>query len=112
LPAFYRACEVNLNFTSIQMPGAVNQRVFDCPAAGGFLLTDAQSDLAELFDAEREVASFGSIEECLKKLKWFREHLAARREVASNARSRILREHTYAHRMRSIGRLVLDHFGN
>lgn len=111
LPAFYRECEVNLNFTSIQMPGAVNQRVFDCPAAGGFLLTDAQADLSNLFDTEVEVASFGSVEECVEKLRWFRDRPNARREILERARSRILREHTYVHRMKAIARLVLEHFG-
>jgi len=40
LAGFYNRCEVNLNSTSIQMATTVNQRVFDCAAAGGFLLTD------------------------------------------------------------------------
>ena len=64
LPAFYRDCEINLNVTSIQMPTAVNQRVFDCPAAGGFLLTDAQSALASLFDLDEEVVAYSSLDEC------------------------------------------------
>jgi len=110
LPAFYRECVVNLNFTSIQMPTAVNQRVFDCPAAGGFLLTDAQSDLLRLF-AEGEVASFGSIEECKDKLRHYQDNATARRAVVDAARKRILAEHTYEHRLRAIARLVMQHFG-
>jgi spore maturation protein CgeB len=56
LPVFYRRCMLNLNATSLQMPTAINQRVFDCPAAGGFPLTDVQAALDDLFDVEREVA--------------------------------------------------------
>lgn len=110
LPAFYRDCAVNLNFTSIQMPAAVNQRVFDCLAAGGFLLTDAQRDLSRLFD-DNEYASFASIEECKVRLAELRADTAARLTVVRAARKRILGEHTYAHRLRSIARWVMEHFG-
>jgi spore maturation protein CgeB len=46
LPAFYR--EYPHQLERHQHPNAgrrANQRVFDCPAAGGFLLTDDQADL-------------------------------------------------------------------
>lgn len=110
LPAFYRDCTVNLNFTSIQMPSAVNQRVFDCPAAGGFLLTDRQGDLRRLF-SEDEVADFATIEECREKLRFYREHPRARREIVERARRRILAEHTYTHRLRTIARWIMETFG-
>ena len=111
LPGFYRACEVNLNSTSIQMPAAVNQRVFDCPAAGGFLLTDAQADLHELFDAEREVACYASAEECAALFREYRAHPEARREVVRRARKRVLGEHTYVHRLERIVAIVRERFG-
>ncbi|MEW6721165.1 MAG: DUF3880 domain-containing protein, partial [Thermodesulfobacteriota bacterium] len=50
LPAFYNACKVNFNATSVQMGAAVNQRVFDVPACGAFLLTDHQASAEALFD--------------------------------------------------------------
>ncbi len=111
LPGFYRLCEVNLNVTSIQMPSTVNQRVFDCPAAGGFLLTDAQAELGELFDLEQETACYASIDECRDLLKFYRGHSEARRRIASNARRRILSEHTYAHRLRALEAIVKERFG-
>lgn len=111
LPAFYRSCEVNVNSTSIQMPTAVNQRVFDCPAAGGFLLTDAQADLETLFDVARETARYDSLEQCAALLRDYRRNPAARREVTVRARKRILGEHTYAHRLQQIATMVKEHWG-
>lgn len=101
LPGFYRACEVNLNITSIQMATAVNQRVFDCPAAGGFLLTDAQPSLASLFDPD-QLAVYHSFNECRDLLRWYRAKPRARTEMVTKARLRILDQHTYAHRLRHI----------
>ena len=111
LPGFYNRCEVNLNSTSIQMATTVNQRVFDCPAAGGILLTDGQSVLEELFDTEREVAAYRSLDECRERLRFFRAHPKARVEIAACARRRVLGEHTYAHRLRRIAGIVKARFG-
>ena len=106
----YNRCEVNLNSTSIQMATTVNQRVFDCPAAGGFLLTDAQVALEELFDCEKEVALYHSFEECRDLLRFYRAHPAARLDIASRARARVLGEHTYAHRLQQIADIVRKRF--
>jgi spore maturation protein CgeB len=102
LAPFYRDCRVNLNSTSIQMATAVNQRVFDCPGAGGFLLTDNQASLSELFDLETEVAVYNTLEEAREQLRWFVERPEARKEIAARARKRILGEHTYRHRLEEI----------
>jgi len=102
LARFYAQCEVNLNITSIQMATAVNQRVFDCPAAGGFLLTDAQADLKDLFEVDREIACYNSMEESVEMIAWYRARPAVRREIAARAQARILNEHTYAHRLRAM----------
>lgn len=106
LPEFYGNCPINFNVTSIQMPHAVNQRVFDCPAAGGFLLTDTQSDLAELFEVDSEIAGYSSLEECVDKFRYYLRHPGARLEIIENARNRVLKEHTYAHRLMQIVRML------
>lgn len=110
LPEFYGNCPINFNVTSIQMPHTVNQRVFDCPAAGGFLLTDAQSDLEDLFDLDSEVATYRSIEECVEKFRFFQRHPGARLEIVEKARKRVLGEHTYGHRLMQIVRILQDRY--
>jgi spore maturation protein CgeB len=111
LPAFYRTCAVNLNGTSIQMATTVNQRVFDCAAAGGFLLTDAQTGLGELFDVEQECATYASLEECREKLAHYLANPQARMDMAARARKRVLGEHTYGQRLLEIARLLRERFG-
>jgi spore maturation protein CgeB len=99
LPRHYQATPVNLNTTSVQMASAVNQRVFDCPASGGFLLTDAQASLQGLFDVEREVAVYSDLDECAELLQQYVAAPALRAEMTHRARARILGEHTYRHRL-------------
>jgi len=50
LSEIYRGIEININITSCQMATAVNQRVFDVPVCGGFIINDLQDDLNHLFN--------------------------------------------------------------
>lgn len=83
------------------MPKTVNQRVFDVPLCGGFLLTDRQEDLLELF-ADDEVALYESSEDVADKARYYLANPAIRASIAARARKRILNEHTYRHRMGSM----------
>ena len=101
LAEVYRRHPVQLNVTSLQMPTAVNQRVFDAPLAGGFVLGDAQDDLHELF-TEDEFVTWSSPEEAVDKARFYLERPERRVEILGRARARILNEHTYQHRARTL----------
>lgn len=111
LAGLYQSSTVNLNITSVQMATAVNQRAFDCPAAGGFLLTDAQADLGELF-AQDEVAVYRDIDECRELMAFYRSRHDLRDGIVTRAQMRIAAEHTYERRLgnivESVRRLPLE----
>jgi spore maturation protein CgeB len=97
LPDIYSSIAVNLNITSCQMVTAVNQRVFDVPVTGNFLITDYQKDLEELF-SNNEVVVYHSTEELKELYSHYSKNYASRRSIVSKARERILKEHTYKER--------------
>jgi spore maturation protein CgeB len=101
LASVYRRIAININITSCQMPTAVNQRVFDVPMAGSFVISDRQKDLATLFGPQ-EIAVYETIEDLQEKVGFYLENEAARRNITGLARKRILAEHTYAHRVQKI----------
>jgi len=101
LPAFYQCVNVNFNLTSLQMKDGLNQRVFDVPAVGGFLLTDDKEALWDLFEPG-EVAVYRDLEEAQDKLSYYRRHPQARQNIATRARERILAYHTVTHRLRTM----------
>ena len=109
LPAFYQCAAVNLNFTSLQMKNGLNQRVFDVPASGAFLLTDFREALWEVFSRE-EVVTFASIEEAQEKVTYYLKYPETRLRVAVRARERVLSQHTYGHRAQVIVRELSDIF--
>ncbi len=102
LPGFYPRCQVNLNVTSRQMKGAVNQRVFDVPACGAFLLTDRQEQMDALFEPGLETASYAHPDELPDMVRHYLGHPAERRRIALAARRRILADHSYDRRMETL----------
>jgi spore maturation protein CgeB len=101
-PFLYNACRINFNATSLQMRSAVNQRVFDVPACGAFLLTDHQESLGEAFEIGEEVIAFEHPGEIPDLVRFYLENPARRKAVAERGRQRVLREHTYRHRLNSM----------
>ncbi len=111
LAPFYRSTAINLNNTSLQMRDAVNQRVFDCPAAGGFLITDNQPDLHDLFDVEKEVVTYDSLPELGEKIQYYLKRPEERAAIVERARARVLSEHTHRHRLQGLEAYLKPRFG-
>ncbi|SMP49392.1 spore maturation protein CgeB [Desulfonatronum zhilinae] len=111
LPRFYPCSEINFNCTSMQMKGAVNQRVFDIPACGQFLITDQRRQMDELFEPGREVVAYANPEEIPDLIDFYLRRPQAREKIARAARKRVLREHTYDLRMTSLLKTMLAVYG-
>ncbi len=102
LPRFYPASQVNFNATSLQMKGAVNQRVFDVPACGGFVLTDYREQLEDLFDIGSEAVCYREPEEIPELVRRYLGHPSEREPVIHAARQRVLARHDYTLRMKTM----------
>jgi spore maturation protein CgeB len=111
LPAFYPATRVNFNCTSQQMKGAVNQRVFDVPVCGGFLLTDHRRQMEDLLEPGREIVCYGEKGEIPDLIRYYLAHDAARNRIIAAGRKRVLAEHTYDLRLASLARTMREIHG-
>ncbi len=99
LPGVYNRSAISLNLTSLQMPTAVNQRVFDVPLAGGFLIADYQEDLELLFNGSNEVATFSDLEELPELVEYYLRNDHLRERISEAAAVRVSSNHTYRHRI-------------
>ncbi len=104
----YNAAKINLNLHSSVKAGRhvghgdfVNPRTFELAACGAFQLTDKRSLMPELF-AEGELALFETPEQLLEMTDYFLERPDERESFAQKARARVLADHTYQHRMRTL----------
>lgn len=98
-PAVYANAGINLNFSSAQLETAVNMRVFDIPASGGFLITDWRNSLAELFDEEKELVVFHQSGEAAELSVYYAGKPQKRDAIIRRARERVQREHRLEQRI-------------
>ena len=104
----YNATAVNINLHSSVRPDSlvsggdfVNPRTFELAACGAFQLVDRRSLMPELF-GEDELAVFDSMEELTEKIGYYKSRPEARKSLADKARARVLADHTYAGRMKTL----------
>lgn len=102
LPRFYPCSKINFNCTSRQMIGAVNQRVFDVPACGAFVLTDYREQMEDLFDLNSEVVVYRNTDEIPDLADRYLKDTDARQKIIRNARKRIRSQHTYKLRLKEL----------
>ena len=102
LPAFYTQSDIVFNCTSPQMSGALNQRLFDVPACGSFVLTDRQPELDEMFDIGTEIACYDSEQEVAGAMRHYLQNVQKRKEISRAGRKRVLAHHTYDHRLQRL----------
>ena len=101
LPVFYTCQDISFNCTSQQMKGAVNQRIFDCPAAGGFVLTDWREQMEALF-TPKEMVCYHEADEIPDLVRFYLDNGKERQRFATKARKRVLACHTWAHRLKTL----------
>ena len=99
LPQFYPCSKINFNCTSAQMKGAVNQRVFDVPATGSFLLTDYRYQIEDLFVPEKEVVFYRDVGEIGEMVRFYLARPEKREKIARAAYLRVKKDHTYEKRI-------------
>ena len=103
----YRTIKININITSCQMPSAVNQRVFDIPMSGSFVITDNQNDLNELFSIGDEIVQYSCCDELHELISFYLNNDSARKNCIIAAQNRIRGEHLYKHRIQTVFQKIL-----
>ena len=111
LAQVYRDTAVSINATSLQMPTTVNQRVFDIPQAGGFVLTDDQEDVHELFEVGQEAVTYQDGEHLAELTAFYLRRPELRRQITARAQRRIRACHSYPHRLQTILAALKKRFG-
>ncbi len=97
----YQSSLINLNISNDQLIEALNQRVFDIPVCGGFVITDKKKDLFELFDI-KEKFWFSSKEDLLDLVHFAMKNEAYRKRVTECLRAQVIKRHTYTFRVKEM----------
>ena len=84
MPKIFHLSRINLNFTSKPIRTGLPLRVWDILGAGGFVLTNYQSEIPEYFEVGKELETYASEEELIDKIGYYLEHEGLRQEIAYN----------------------------
>ena len=99
MPIIFHESNINLNITSKAIRSGVSLRVFDIFACEGFLLSNYQTELCELFEIGNDFDYYGSYEELLEKTAFYLDHEKLRKEMAHNAFEKVSQNYNYPLRL-------------
>jgi spore maturation protein CgeB len=90
------------------VPGSCsgNMRLFEATGIGACMMTDAAWNLADMFEADREVVVFRSADEAVEKINWLLTHEDERRAIAAAGQARTLTDHTISARSLEIDKAI------
>jgi spore maturation protein CgeB len=83
-----------------------NMRLFEATGVGTCVLTDAAENLAELFEPDREVATFRDARGCRERIRSLLANDAEREAIARAGQARCLSAHTFRHRAPKLDALL------
>lgn len=81
------------------MGKSINNRTFDVAACAAFQLIEFKDDLPIHFNENEEIVSFKNVNELIEKTHYYIQAEQVRRGIAKNGRERVLKNHTFQHRI-------------
>lgn len=102
MPKIFRLSKINLNFTSKPIRTGIPLRLWDIFGAGGFVLTNYQSEIPEYFEVGKDLDIFASEEELVEKIRYYLEHEEEREEIARNGYQKAKEKYSLELRVKQI----------
>lgn len=102
----YQQSKINLNITLHCIETGISQRVFDVMAAGGFLLSNYQEELEELFVPGEDLVIYHNMQEMHDYVEYYLTHEEERKRIARNGQAKVLKYHDFHNRMPQVLEIV------
>ncbi len=102
MPMVFKQSKINLNITLRSIHSGIPLRAFDIMGAGGFLLSNFQTDFEGLFVPGEDYVYYDSKEDFVRKIDYYLKHGDERMAIAKNGYDKVASGHTYRHRIREM----------
>lgn len=99
MPFVFKCSKINLNISLRSIHSGIPLRAMDIMGAGGFLLTNYQSDMEEYFVPGEDYVYFDGENDLVEKCAYYLTHDAERAEIAQRGHDKICSAHTYEIRL-------------
>ena len=108
MPYVFNNSRINLNITLRSIKSGIPLRCMDICAAGGFLLSNYQEDMYDVFVPGEDMVMYESVDDLVKKCRYYLEHESERKQIASNGTGKVSEKHTYDIRFKEIFDIVFN----
>ena len=82
-------------------------RCFDIMGCGGFLMTNYQEELEDMFVIGEDLECYDGLEELIDKCRYYLSHEEERSAIAGRGCEKVKASHTHIHRMNQMLKKVL-----
>ena len=106
MPYVFKCSKINLNITLRSIKNGIPLRCMDIMGAGGFLMTNYQSDFLNHFTPDVDFVYFESKEDLINKCSYYLAHDDIRMEIANNGHRKVCQFHNYQTRLNEIFTIV------
>lgn len=102
MPKVFNLTKINLNMTVRSIEKGLPLRCFDIMGCGGFLITNYQEELDDMFNVGEDLEAYSSIEELIDKCAYYLSHDDERNAIARRGYEKVCSEHTHFHRLKEM----------
>ena len=106
MPYVFKCSKINLNITLRSIESGIPLRALDIMGAGGFLLTNFQSDMFSYFTPGVDFEFYEDRDDLMRKIAYYLEHDEEREAIAKNGHNKVAKEHTFDIRVRQMMEIV------
>ena len=102
MPKIFRESKINLNISLKIIQSGIPLRVFDILGTGGFLISNYQMEMPEMFELDKDFVVYESMEDLYMKVKYYLAHDTERERIARHGYETVEKFHTFTQRIQSI----------
>ena len=93
MPYIFNDSKINLNITLRSIKNGIPLRCMDILGAGGFLLTNYQSDFFKHFVPDEDIVIYTDTEDMLRKIDYYLLHDEKRKAIAQSGHDKVVKYH-------------------
>lgn len=106
MPQIIKCSKINLNMTNRPIKTGLPLRIFDLMGAGGFVISNYQAEIPEIFIPDEDIVLYDSIPDLLDKIGYYLEHDEERKLIAKNGYEKVKMCHSYDVRLAQMFRMA------
>ena len=108
MPVIFNQSKININITSKMIRTGLPLRIFDVLSSGGFLISNYQEEIPELFDPGEDLVVYESLEELKYLAGYYMSHDKERKAIAERGFIKLRDNYTYDKQMEKMLTLAFN----